>query len=268
MIRSNPLLLINHASCEVLPAALVASRAQATRRILAGAQWLIRRKSDGRFLAALVQDAHGEWNRVPFLRGTQLRDLPCTPKSARSPPRLSWERRLARLATRLGIPSDYSERTGLVPVPEPTCLTYAQPDRYGRPLWLQARCARAWLAMVAAAKTDGLQLEAISGYRSWDYQAGILHRKLAAGQSLAQVLEVNTAAGFSEHHSGCAIDIGAPGEPPAQESFEKTPHFAWLREHAAGFGFHMSYPRGNAHGVIYEPWHWCWHPATPAAVGA
>jgi D-alanyl-D-alanine carboxypeptidase len=23
----------------------------------------------------------------------------------------------------------------------------------------------------------------------------------------------------------------------------------------------MSYPRGNPHGIVYEPWHWCWNPA-------
>jgi D-alanyl-D-alanine carboxypeptidase len=172
-------------------------------------------------------------------------------------------RRLAALTAEVGVPGDYAERTGLAPVPEPAFLTYVHPDRYGRPLWLELRSARAWKAMVAAAKADGLLLEAISGYRSWDYQAAILHRKLAAGQSLAQIMAVNTAPGFSEHHSGRAIDIGAPGEPPAQESFEKTPHFAWLGERAAEFGFRMSYPRGNAHGVIYEPWHWCWQ--APAA---
>ena len=25
---------------------------------------------------------------------------------------------------------------------------------------------------------------------------------------------------------------------------------------ARDFGFEMSYPRGNPHGVDYEPWHW------------
>ncbi|HZX89661.1 MAG TPA: D-alanyl-D-alanine carboxypeptidase family protein, partial [Rudaea sp.] len=25
------------------------------------------------------------------------------------------------------------------------------------------------------------------------------------------------------------------------------------------YNFHLSFPRGNAHGIAYEPWHWCWH---------
>jgi D-alanyl-D-alanine carboxypeptidase len=31
--------------------------------------------------------------------------------------------------------------------------------------------------------------------------------------------------------------------------------------HAGDHGFRMSYPRGNPHGISYEPWHWRWHGA-------
>ena len=58
-------------------------------------------------------------------------------------------------------------------------------------------------------------------------------------------------------HSGLAIDISAPGEPPAEESFEATDAFAWLQSNAGGHDFVMSYPRDNPHGIVYEPWHWC-----------
>ena len=112
--------------------------------------------------------------------------------------------------------------------------------------------------MRAAAACEGVGLEAISGYRSHAYQLGIFRRKLARGLALEAILEVNAAPGYSEHHSGHALDIGAPGEPPAEESFETTPAFAWLRARAADFGFSMSYPRDNPHGIVYEPWHWCW----------
>ena len=110
--------------------------------------------------------------------------------------------------------------------------------------------------MRAAAARDGVVLEAISGYRSHDYQLGIFERKRARGQSVEEILHVNAAPGYSEHHSGRALDIGTPGEPPAEESFEHTTAFAWLTRHASDFGFVMSYPRGNPHGIVYEPWHW------------
>ena len=56
--------------------------------------------------------------------------------------------------------------------------------------------------------------------------------------------------------SGRALDIGTPDEPPAEESFERTTAFAWLRDNAGAYGFVMSYPRDNPHGIVYEPWHW------------
>src|SRR5690606_1680760 len=116
--------------------------------------------------------------------------------------------------------------------------------------------AAAWLRMRATAARDGIVLDAISGYRSHDYQLGIFERKLARGLSVDDILRVNAAPGFSEHHAGLALDIGTPGEPPAEESFEATPAFAWLLANAADSGFGMSYPRDNPHGIVYEPWHW------------
>ena len=129
-------------------------------------------------------------------------------------------------------------------------------DRYRRPLWLHVAAARAWQHMCEAALRDDVVLEAISGYRSHDYQLGIFERKLARGQSVDEILAVNAAPGYSEHHSGLALDIGAPGEPPAEESFEATSAFAWLTANAGDFGYVMSYPRDNPHGIVYEPWHW------------
>ncbi|HEV2608109.1 MAG TPA: M15 family metallopeptidase, partial [Xanthomonadaceae bacterium] len=156
----------------------------------------------------------------------------------------------------LGIPADYGDAHALPPMAEPAELAYAGRDRYQRPLWLLAPAARAWQRMRKVALADGVQLDAISGYRSHAYQLGIFARKLARGQTVEQILSVNAAPGYSEHHSGRAIDIGTPSEPPAEESFENTAAFAWLMDRAIDFGFALSYPRGNPHGICYEPWHW------------
>ena len=43
-----------------------------------------------------------------------------------------------------------------------------------------------------------------------------------------------------------------------EEEFERSDAFAWLTRRAGEFGFRMSYPRDNPHGVAYEPWHWAW----------
>ncbi len=163
-----------------------------------------------------------------------------------------------RQSAALGIPEGYAEQHRLSWIDEPARLHYAGRDYVGRTLWLQHGAMQAWQNLRRAALATGIRLEAVSGFRSIGYQAGILRRKLERGLSVAQVLAINTAPGYSEHHSGRAIDVGTPGCAPAEEAFETTPAFAWLREHAAQYGFRMSYPRDNPHGVIYEPWHWYW----------
>ena len=98
----------------------------------------------------------------------------------------------------------------------------------------------------------------VSAFRSASYQLVIIERKLERGQSIAEILRVSAAPGFSEHHSGRAIDISTPGFAALEEEFEYSPAFHWLQRHAGDYGFYMSFPRDNAHGITYEPWHWCW----------
>ncbi|HEY4531251.1 MAG TPA: M15 family metallopeptidase, partial [Luteimonas sp.] len=225
----------------------------------------LRRKRDGVLLAAVADDGLVHALRPRFARepGLQaaLRAADALPRRAghagtRAMATLEPSRLPALLAG-LGIDGDaYARRTGLALEPEPGWLALAGRDRYGRALWLRDDAAAGWRRLVEAAARDGLVLEAVSGYRSHDYQAGIIARKLARGLSLDDILAVNAAPGWSEHHSGRAIDISAPGEPAAEESFEATPAFAWLQANARTLGFTMSYPRDNPHGIVHEPWHW------------
>ncbi|MDR6671671.1 D-alanyl-D-alanine carboxypeptidase family protein [Xanthomonas sp. 1678] len=268
-MRPAPALLLNTECIELLPAALLRARGNADARLLAHATWLLRRKRDGRYLAAA--SAQGLSALLPRLMHEpgidaaldRLDALPVRrqPDDDALLPLSALHERLASLGLDA---ADYARSTGLPLQAEPATLRGAGRDRYRRPLWLTAGAARAWQALQRAAMRDGVVLEAISGYRSHDYQLGIFARKFARGQTLQQILQVNAAPGYSEHHSGEALDIGTPGEAPAEESFERTPAFAWLRAHAAGFGYRMSYPRGNPHGIVYEPWHWRWHAGTSA----
>ncbi|WOB27644.1 MULTISPECIES: D-alanyl-D-alanine carboxypeptidase family protein [Xanthomonas] len=259
-------LLLNTTAIELVPAALMRARSNADARVLAQADWLLRRKCDGRYLAA--QLPHGLMPLVPRLaREAGLDEALDRLQGAtgRSSPRdegvLAVDGVQQRL-TQLGlVADDYVQRTGLRLIAEPATLQFAGHDRFGRPLWLSAGAVRAWQQMRAAALRADIVLDAISGYRSHDYQLGIFERKFAHGLTLEQILAVNAAPGFSEHHSGDALDIGTPGEPPAEESFEATTAFAWLRSHAPHFGYRLSYPRDNPHGIVYEPWHWRWHAA-------
>ena len=161
----------------------------------------------------------------------------------------------------LGISDDYGQCHALRRVREPTRLVRIGTDIHGREQRLARPAAAAWRRMQHAAMSDGIELQLVSAYRSVDYQCGIVERKLARGQSLDEILAVSAAPGYSEHHSGRALDLTTPGYAALEEQFEESPAFAWLTEHAARYRFALSYPRGNRHAIAYEPWHWCWHRA-------
>ncbi len=250
--------LLNTPRIEAIPAWLARARGNATARTLARAQWLLRRKSDGRFLAAVAGNAVDALDAATMRADTGIGEALRAIASDRGQA-LALDP-AAPLYRALDIPTDYGAAHGLLPVDEPAELALAGLDRYRRPLWLLEPAAHAWRRLRAAALAQDVLLDAISGYRSHAYQLGIFQRKLARGQDIARILTVNTPPGFSEHHSGRAIDIGTPGQPPAEESFETTAAFSWLIQNAARFGFTLSYPRNNPHGIVYEPWHFCWHP--------
>lgn len=160
-------------------------------------------------------------------------------------------------ACSIDLPENYARTRGLVWQPEATCLRFVGEDVSGRPVWLRADAAAAFARLREAAAREHVCLQLVSGFRSAAYQARIFRRKLERGMPLEQILQVNAAPGYSEHHTGRALDLTAPGCPPADAAFEHTPAFAWLVRHASRYGFHLSYPRGNHHGIDYEPWHWC-----------
>ena len=156
----------------------------------------------------------------------------------------------------LGIPADYGMDSRPPYYADATELVDVGPNLVGRMQRLTPTAAGQWAAMTTAAEEDGLRLLLVSGFRSFDYQAELIRNKLAAGQLIGDILRVNAAPGFSQHHTGQAVDIATPGSRPLTEDFETTEAFAWLTENAVGFGFSMTYPRDNPDGFVYEPWHW------------
>lgn len=172
---------------------------------------------------------------------------------------------IAQLNAALGVPPNYAASRGLTLCLTPEALVDTEADYYGRPQRLTAQALRAWSQMKSCAAESEIALHLISAYRSPDYQYELLKRKLDAGQSLEQILQVNAAPGYSEHHTGRAVDVGTPGCAALVEEFERTPAFAWLREHAREFSFALSYPRDNPVGMAYEPWHWCFQEQSSGA---
>lgn len=169
-------------------------------------------------------------------------------------------RALVERAFALGVPHDYGRARHLHMQREPARLVSIGPDIHGREQWLQPRAARALARMREAAAREGVTLQIVSAFRSIEYQLGIVQRKLARGLSMDEILRVSAAPGYSEHHTGRSVDFTTPGFAPLEEAFEQSDAFAWLQRRAGSYRFFLSYPRGNRHGIAYEPWHWCWRP--------
>lgn len=124
---------------------------------------------------------------------------------------------------------------------------------------LRAAAAEKFKAMSAAAAREGVILVPISGFRSVADQKHLFFDvKAQRGQVTTKRAEVSAPPGYSEHHTGYAVDIG-DGKTPATNlspSFENTSAFKWLEKNAAYYSFEISFPEGNPQGVNYEPWHW------------
>jgi D-alanyl-D-alanine carboxypeptidase len=204
-----------------------------------------------------LKEAYGSEDRR---RRDALPPLP-TPDGLQPPTRADRNQlqALRRRAKALGVPTSYGHERGLVRVREPQALAFAGYDIYQRPQWLAPRAAKAWQQLRHAAARGQVELQLVSAFRSVDYQVGLIERKIARGQDMAQILAVSAAPGYSEHHSGRALDLTTPGYAVLEEEFEQSPAFRWLVHNAKDFGFRLSFPRGNPHGIAYEPWHWCWH---------
>lgn len=174
--------------------------------------------------------------------------------------------RLRELHRELGIPVTYAAERRLPMQDEATSDALVEigtnPD--GRMLQLVSPAAEAWRQMQAAAEKDDVPLIAVSGFRSVARQTEIIQRKLSEGKPITEILRYVAAPGFSEHHTGRALDIGTPGYVDLEENFETTAAFGWLQRNATRFGFHLSYPRGGSTGIGYEPWHWLWQGQTVA----
>ena len=107
------------------------------------------------------------------------------------------------------------------------------------------------LAMVEAARSDGIELMISSAYRSYEYQAGLYQRHVEQlGKEAAD--RVSARPGHSQHQLGTTIDFGS-----IAAGYGETPNGRWLAAHAWRYGFSLSYPEGQEEvtGYDYEPWH-------------
>jgi LAS superfamily LD-carboxypeptidase LdcB len=135
-------------------------------------------------------------------------------------------------------------------------------DRASVPL--HRRAAEAWMALVTAARVDGIDaplLLPISGYRSPEEQDWLWRGALQKYGDPEEACLWVARPGTSSHQSGRAVDchLGDPIESEFAERMRDTPAYRWLVAHAEAFGF---YP------YDLEPWHWEYNPPWPVPAGA
>ena len=121
-------------------------------------------------------------------------------------------------------------------------------------------CANAFKEMKQAAKKDKITLNIVSGYRSSHYQISVFKMKFKdnkgkylypTAEKMKARLKFSAPSGYSEHHTGLAIDINS-----TEDDFKDTPAYQWLIKNAYKYGFELSFPENNSQGLGFEPWHW------------
>lgn len=139
---------------------------------------------------------------------------------------------------------------------------------YRRSESLDQEAATAFTKLVNAAADASLTLQPISGFRSVNDQKELFDKQVQKLGSEEKAAKLSAPPGFSEHHTGYAIDIGDRNQPEKdlKVAFESTTAYDWLTNNARNYGFELSFPRNNAQGVNFEPWHWRYIGTSRAAV--
>jgi zinc D-Ala-D-Ala carboxypeptidase len=123
--------------------------------------------------------------------------------------------------------------------------------------YMRKEAATALEQMFTDALQNGVQLAAVSGYRSYDRQVNVFNAEVEkVGEE--QAVQVVAYPGNSEHQTGLAMDISsASANYELSEQFGETPEGKWIAENAHRFGFIMRYPKGKEQitGYDYESWH-------------
>lgn len=143
------------------------------------------------------------------------------------------------------IGADYVPRD-LMPVRQNDLWNVSRND-----LSLRPEAYRALEELSRAALADGIKLLVSSTYRSYKYQEGLFARYVREdGEALAE--RYSARAGTSQHQLGAAVDFGS-----ITDDWGSTKMGRWVYEHAAEYGWSLSFPQGyeDVTGFMWECWH-------------
>lgn len=154
------------------------------------------------------------------------------------------------------VDSDHALSPDYVP-PDLVYLSYYGIMSRGTDAMLREEAALQLGSLLSAAAGDGVEILVASGYRSYWVQEGTFAWfKEAYGEEAGRL---SVPPGQSEHQLGTAVDFTSSNvDYELLPAFEQTTAGMWLAEHAAEYGFVLSYAEEQAQetGVRYEPWHY------------
>jgi D-alanyl-D-alanine carboxypeptidase len=120
--------------------------------------------------------------------------------------------------------------------------------------------------MIEDAKSQNINLEITSAYRSTEYQQKLYDKSIQSfisqGYSSEEAeeltLEYIAKPGTSEHHTGMALDIVTSSYKELDEGFAETDAAKWLMANSYKYGFILRYPKGKEEitKIQFEPWHY------------
>ena len=127
--------------------------------------------------------------------------------------------------------------------------TYALPADYAPGVNAEAQAA--FDEMQAAAADEGLNIYISSGFRSYDYQAG-LYQRYVDKDGKTEADRYSARPGHSEHQTGLAFDLNS-----IDNSFADTKEGKWVTSNCYKYGFIIRYPadKEDVTGYMWEPWH-------------
>ena len=137
-------------------------------------------------------------------------------------------------------------------------LVFYADDIFSRRQYILDSACQPLINMVNAANRNNIVLQVVSIFRSVEQQENIIKRKIQQGIPLIKIIDTVAFPGYSEHHTGRAVDFTTEDEKDClTDKFDQTQAFKWLSSNAAQYRFYMSYPKKNQYNMSYEPWHWC-----------
>lgn len=123
--------------------------------------------------------------------------------------------------------------------------------------YLRQDAAQALEKLFTGALNEGVELFAVSGYRSFTRQSQVFEAEVSkVGKEKA--VQAVAIPGSSEHQTGLSMDISSrSANLELSEEFGETREGKWLAENAHRYGFILRYPKGKEGitGYKYEPWH-------------